>query len=371
MARFHFYCPEAFEPWDYRNPDTQGIGGSETAVVEMAWRLAQRGHRVDVMGPIPQDCPRRWRGTTWHPLEAADFTAPGIWVLSRCPTALDSLPHRDTQRTWLICQDEDYPRQLTLERLNKLDRLVALCTDQADAFRVKYPDHAARVYQSSNGIRPELVQEALAAHLPRNPKALLYPSSPDRGLNTLLGIFRRAREYVPDLELHVCYGFDNIDKVVAKLAGQARGRVLESQVGEIKAALQQPGIVWHGRMGQPDLYRLWTRMGLWCYPVEFRETNCITCQEAQALGAIPITCPVWAVGEYTLGGSLVEGRVAHDALVQARLVMQLVKWACDPERQEQERQRLMPLALERFSYERAVDQWEAWAHEAPEAGAPR
>src|SRR3990167_1047237 len=49
---FYFYSPVAFEKWDFRNSIETGIGGSETSHVEMAWRLARRGHKAVTHPPI-------------------------------------------------------------------------------------------------------------------------------------------------------------------------------------------------------------------------------------------------------------------------------------------------------------------------------
>ena len=92
MATIHVYSPVNFELWDFRNSVDRGIGGSETCHVEMAWRLARRGHTVVSYGPIPEDCPREWRGVTWKSLDDADFTQPGVWLLFRCPTVLATWP---------------------------------------------------------------------------------------------------------------------------------------------------------------------------------------------------------------------------------------------------------------------------------------
>ena len=43
---FYLYSPVCFEKWDWRSSVKTGIGGSETSHVEMAWRLAARGHKV-------------------------------------------------------------------------------------------------------------------------------------------------------------------------------------------------------------------------------------------------------------------------------------------------------------------------------------
>lgn len=362
----YFYSPQAFEPWDFRNPDTVGIGGSETAAVEMAWRLARRGYKVICYAPVPDDCPGEWRGTTWRHCKDADLAAPGVWVLSRCPEALDEVGRHPGQEAWLVCQDEDYPGKLTPGRQARLTRLVALCNSQASAFAAKYPALRSKICVSSNGLKPELVGQVLAEGHARNPLRLMYASSPDRALVPLLTIFSRVREFVPEAELHVSYGFDNMDKVVERVVGKPTKEKGDEKfllyVERLKAALKGPGIVWHGRMPQADLYREWAKSGLWVYPCSrFRETSCITSMEAQALGAVPVVSPLWAVGENVHYGVAVDGDHG-DSLTIARFVSSVVALLQDPGRQEAIRREMMPEARRIFTYERFVDQYEAWLH---------
>jgi hypothetical protein len=95
-------------------------------------------------------------------------------------------------------------------------------------------------------------------------------------------------------------------------------------------------------------------------PSNFTETNCITCQEAQAMGAIPIFKPVWAIGEYCQHGILIHGDPYGDALVQARYVGEIFRLASNVGLQEKIRPEMMSYARERFNWERSVDILEKW-----------
>jgi glycosyltransferase involved in cell wall biosynthesis len=357
----YFVSPNTFEPWDYRNPDTQGIGGSETAQIEMAWRLARRGYDVTCYAPIPADCEPSWRGTTWKHWKEADTFKPGTWILSRCPAFADAFPLPSTdpkkpnwQRLWLICQDMDYPSKetgYTPERVAKFEKIIALCSAQAHGLRYKYPWMAPKIFVSTNGVKLDLIREVEAEKLPRNPHRLFYGSSPDRGLLPLLSIFRRAREAVPDLELEIAYGFDNIDKLPSGAMKSFKEKCLKEA--------NQPGVKWLGRLPQREVARRLFSAGMWCYPFTARvETSAIACMEAQACGAVPICSPVDAVGENVMHGSQIEGD-PDDGMVRARFVQEIVRWS-DPARQAEVRPILMEDARRRFNWERVCDQYEHW-----------
>jgi hypothetical protein len=249
MTRFNFYSPVHFEKWDWRNSVEKGIGGSETSHVEMAWRLAARGYEVVNYAPIPRDCPGTWRNTKWFPLEKVDFKAPGIWVIYRDASCIDQIPKTSDQQVWLMCQDESAVN-ITAERVAKMDRVITLCE-----WHRRHVEHGllrGKVCVGSNGVKLELIREVEKEKIERNPHRLMYASSPDRGLLPLLKIFKRAKEFVSDLELHVFYGVDNIKKLIKH---NPRFNHYEEFVKELMQAIKQPGVFWHGRVDQKTLYK--------------------------------------------------------------------------------------------------------------------
>jgi glycosyltransferase involved in cell wall biosynthesis len=356
--------PPTFRDFDWKTPNETGIGGSETAVIEMAGRLASRGHDVIVYAPTvnPQEQvdPRGAKWLDCRSMKPEDFTRPGVWILNRCPEVLDQFPieHPD-QKLWLLSEDVWY-QTMTPERGAKLDRYICLCESHAWTIRQHYPYLADKVCVGANGIKMELIREIEKDPPTRNPHKMIFASSPDRGLLPLLKIFRRARWWVKDLELHCFYGFNNIEEIIKQSGSACPQRVLRD---EIMKEMDQPGVVWHGRATQPELYREWFSAGMWVTPSNFSETNCITAQEAQACGAIPIFKPVWAIGEYVQHGVSIHGDAYTDPLTQARYAGEIFRIASQPELQEKIRAEMMPFARSRFTWERSVDIMEAWMHD--------
>ena len=358
--KFIFVSEPTFELWDFTNPDRQGIGGSETSHIEMARRLALRGHEVHSYAPTPFRGPVDGPGgVMWKRFDQIDWNEHcDIWVIYRAPRLADHLPEGAT--AWLICQDVDYSREgaaLTSERAAKFARIVALCETHGEYLRFAHKEAADSVVVSSNGIKAERIRELLANPPERNPHRLMYASSPDRGMEYLLQVFPKAKEHVPDLELHIYYGFDNIEKVIEHMG---KGSVVDLKTARLRALLEQPGVHYHGRMGQMELLGEWFKSGIWCHPSNFTETSCITCMDAQACGAIPITGPVWAIAENVKHGVFIQGNVTHE-LVQARYGLELFRMAVQPELQDEIRADMMPWALDAFDWEVWVGQWQGWA----------
>ncbi len=368
--KFIFWSEPTFESWDWTNPETVGIGGSETSHIEMSNRLADRGHEVWSYEPIADKEDGR-RGVlnphhvTWFSsahyghAEAFNNSKADVWIIYRAPHIIDWIP--EGQRAWLVCQDVEY-RQMTEAHADRFELIMALCERHAEYLRMKFPKQAHKIIVSSNGIRTSAIRKALENPPERNPHRLMYASSPDRGLEHLIPIFTLAREVVPDLELHVYYGFNNIDKVIANsLAGPHSNTWVKDKTDPIRRLLDAPGVINHGRMGQTELYQEWMKSGIWCHPSNFSETSCITCMDAQALGAIPITTPTWAVGENVKHGVFVDGEIELGGITKSRYVLALIQMALQAEKQEEIRRDMMPWAQDWFDWERVVDQWEVLA----------
>jgi glycosyltransferase involved in cell wall biosynthesis len=342
--------------WNYLSPMSPGIGGSETCQIEMAWRLARRGYEVTSYAPLPAGTNPEWRGTLWRHSREADFSEEGLWVLSRCPEVLDHFgPCRPEQPRWLVCQDTYYDT-MTEARAAKLDVLFGLCPIHCALLKREYPYAADKLMLSANGIRSDAIRALLKRPpVARNPKRLIWTSSPDRGLETALSIFARVREFVPDVELHAFYGFDNIDRIIAREPGtfwlDIKARVLK--------ALDQPGVHWGGRIGQEQLYEELLKSAIWLYPSEFSETGCISTMEAQACGAIPVTNLYWAQGFNTRHGVVIDGEPWQDSFTRACYAAELLKLLANPADQETIRAGMQLQALYAFNWERVVDQYDA------------
>jgi glycosyltransferase involved in cell wall biosynthesis len=357
-----FLSTPSIERWTYSNPDAKGIGGSETSHIELSWRLAKRGYDVTSFVPGQEQCDEVWRNVLWQNWTKADYSAHGVWFIYRDPKILDkfSLEHPG-QTLIFVAQDVEYP-DASVARYSKLDKFMCLCEDHATYTVGNWPILADKVVISSNGLKPELVDKALAMGIERNPKRLMYASSPDRGLKNLAAVFKRAKEYVPDLELHTYYGFDNMDTIRARSGRHAAyisAKAKDSILSQVEGV---PGIYMHGRVNQETLYKEWCKSGLMVAPTSFTETGFITEMEAMALGAIPITNPIWAAKDHTKYGVLIEGNPDHDLLIRGRYIGEILRLTSDAgiELQEQIRKEMMPWAKATFSWENYVNQLEEW-----------
>ncbi|PWU06091.1 MAG: hypothetical protein C5B43_02310 [Verrucomicrobia bacterium] len=351
---FYIVTSIAFEDWDYDSSIKKGIGGSETSIVEMSWRLARRGHKVTVYAPITKSTKRDWRGTKWYRFEKATYKEPGVWIIYRVPELIDKfMPRKKNQQLWFLWQDWYYPN-LNKKRQKAVDRHITLCKAHGKKILREYPwITKEQLWLSSNGIKVDLLEEIEKEKIKRNPFRIMHASSPDRGLKQAILIFRKAHEYVPDLELHPFYGFNNLYKLIK---GNPNTKMAQN-VQEIKDLIKNtPGVIFHGRVSQPDLYREWFKSGMYLYITDFFETSNIASQEAQAMGAIPVFSPIYAQKENIQHGIGIEGS-SMDPLTIARAAAEIVRLALDHKLQEKLRSEMMQWARKRFDWERFTTQW--------------
>lgn len=346
------YSPVSLEPWNSQTPWTTGIGGSETCHIEMAEILKSRNHKVISYNKLKLD---ETCGVGWLDEEYLTIGENQNWFIFRDPYFFDRKDLAGKRNQYVfVAQDVDY--DWNEDRLSKVDKYMCLCKTHADYTIRKYPQLSGRIIISSNGIRSSYIKELGENYLGgRNPKRLMYASSPDRGLLLILENWFRIRERVPEAELHIFYGFNNVDEIVKRLGGNSDLVVLKSEIEDL---LKQPGIVFHGRKNQRDIYFEWMKSGVFFYPSDWPETSCISIMEAQACGAIPVTNKYWAQGENCLNGILIDGVPQRDDLTKHRMIRYCIDLLQDTEYQESLRKQCIEDALDSFDWEKIATQWE-------------
>jgi len=357
MSAVCFYSPICLEPWDFNTPNTTGIGGSETSHIELAKRFALSGYETTSFNSI-ETITKSPEGVIYYPLSDFRLESSTHYFVYRDPQFFDNESLAGlNNKYYFIAQDVDYDWNPT--RLSRIDRYICLCQTHARYTLNKYPALKGRIIISSNGIDSEGIGFDNAATFSlnpeyRNPKHLMYASSPDRGLLLILENWFRIKERVPEAELSIYYGFNNMDTIIKKMGGNAD---LEYLRKNIETLMHQPGIHWKGRKPQSDIHMSWRKAGVFFYPSNWPETSCISIMEAQACGAIPVINRHWAQGENCLGGINLTGNVPQeDDLMKVRLIRYCCDVLNDSAYQEEHRPKIMQDALDTFSWDKVYTQ---------------
>lgn len=341
--------------------DKDTSGGSEEYHVELARRLAARGHDVVSYAPLPQAASRgTFDGVEWRDITELekDVAAPGFWILQRDPSIAAKFAELDdsirrTQYLAFACHDFDYPVP------NWTKPFGAILADSQI-----HAEFLRRTHKHPNviftGVGPCLDRMSQMRYkLTRDPKRLIWASSYVRGLDALLTIYERALEWIPDLKLDICYGWESIDIAIPNNPGLGRFKD-----GLSKRIQDLPGVSHLGRLPSDQLvWERYTMAGLWVYPTEWPETGCQAAMLAQCFGAIPIANAVWALNDNVRWGWLEHGYPYTDRLARARFTQKLIEYASQPSLQESIRSEMQPDAQDVFNFSHAVDRIESFALE--------
>jgi len=348
-----FFVGNAWEPWTPETAKLGGIGGSETAVIEMGRRFAAMGHKVRVYGDCtPRDGSKSLEYTfdgvsylDWRKYRDLECD---VLVTSRRPDAVDSNHNVKWKHSILWVHDVHCGDALTPARAVKLNRILTLSDWHRSYLMHKYPFlYPLQVQKTRNGIDLARFDKKVE----RNPHRAVYSSSPDRGMQTAIDIWANVRKKVPDAELHLYYGF----KTWEAFADDGQ-RLTIAHLKRLIEANKDNGVTFHDRVPQDILAIEFLKSGVWCYPTWFSETSCITAMEAQAAGLRMVTSPIAALNE-TVGdrGALVAGDwLAEDfkgrfteAVVHAML-----------QEGDEDRKDLQRYAGEHFGWDSLAKEWE-------------
>ena len=293
QPRIAFFCGPSLETWGPETPETKGIGGSETAVVEVARRLAKEGWKPLVFN----DCGEQegehdgvlyfnWeRFRAEHPVDC--------FVSWRQPPVFQEKPNAPLRYLW--CHDLHYRDKLTLEVVAQATKVLAVSEWHSQHLQRLYPFLTPEnVDYVPNGI--DLSRFAVGA-IRKSHARFVYASSPDRGLAHLLRFWPYIRQVEGNAELHVFYGWESfLETAKLGIPGMYQFQDALQQMG------QQPGIVWRGRVGQRELAREFMEADIFAYPTSFLETGFITGMEALAADLKIVTSRCGNI-PYVVGGA--------------------------------------------------------------------
>ena len=296
-------CPAAPEPW---GPSSllSGIGGSEEAVIRLSRAFARRGHSVTVYGSGTVGA-EETPGPTIFYRPTSEYTPHDVLIGWRYPEIFMN-QMRPLEAGWgALWLHDSIPKERVEMIAPHVDRIWCISDYHAGLY-----SGIPNIYKGRNGIDPGMFH---MEHQERNPAKMIWSSTPFRGLNVLLERhWSEIKRRVPEAELHVFYGWESADRM--KITATLEGKAFKEH---IMALCQQPGVVWRGRVGQPELYREYLSAGVWPYSTTWAEENCITSYIAQAAGAWPVVYPLGALPQSVVFGWKVSAEKFVDSVVDA------------------------------------------------------
>ena len=307
-----FYIPH--RRFDGTTPRTEGLGGTESAIVYLAEALVARGHRCTVFN----DCerPREVEGVEyarWETLAPRCVSdRPDVTVGVRFWHALGRARFAPLQILW-TGDAFDQPFLAGIgdpDRRREIDLFMLQSTWQVDTFRSAHSLPGSRIVRTALGTAASTLGSTARAATDR-PRRLAYASTPFRGLDVLLDLFPRIRAACPDAELDVfssmrVYGVSESDD--------------KAQFAAIYDRARQPGVRLVGSVPQLELAARLQQCRVLAYPNHYAETFCIAAAEAQAAGCVVVTSDLGALAETVGSGGLCIPGDARQSGYQDRFV---------------------------------------------------
>ena len=287
------YTGMSWERWNWQSIDNGGIGGSESWAIYLAEELA-KDYRVILFADCPYN--ETHNGVQWlhfnHYPDWIKWNFADYFISSR---TVDTFNHQiRAKKKYVMLHDIWLSNQQIDCKVDQVDKFLCLSDWHRDFVHAHHGIPKEKIALTCNGIDFKRFDQPVV----RQGYRLIYSSSPDRGLDTLLYLFDFLKKELPKLELHIYYGFNNWKKAI-----QMRNNADElKKMNELKAAMNKPGVFNHGRIGQKELAAEFLKSDLWAYPTDFEETFCITAIECQAAG-IPILSSNYAGLRTTVSNS--------------------------------------------------------------------
>jgi predicted O-linked N-acetylglucosamine transferase (SPINDLY family) len=353
-----FFCFPTDEIWGPRMAGTNGIGGSEEAVIWLSRLLYQRGWNVTVYaysGAHEED----FEGVVWKPYWMWNYRdKQDVTVIWRYPY-FTKFPI-NSNKVIVDLHDVTAAREFTSDRLQRIHKIFV----KSKFHRSLLPQIPDRKFVIiPNGIDAELFEHMGT----RDPLLLINTSSAERSLETFLDCFEEIGKQVPNAKAQWAYGWGVSD---ANNSTNAQSMEWKTRMQE---RMEQLGVEECGRIGHDQVARLYREANIFAYPSEFPEIDCISLSKAMAAGAIPITTDFAAMGEKSHpGGVFIHSQKTNADYAQPD---QINFGMTDPEQKEQfiretvkllrnppdesTRESMRNWARTTFDWRKVADSWDA------------
>ncbi len=289
-------CGYTTRVWDASAVE-EGIGGSEEAVINLAKRWVKEGWNVIVYNNCGHET-KLMDGVVYAPFWTWNYRdKQDVTILWRHPKMLDF--EINSTKIFVDLHDVIKAGEFNEKRLAKVDKIFV----KSNAHRILFPNIPDDKFVIvPNGI----VWTDLAGATIKDPYLLVNTSSPDRSLSTLVRLFKRVKEQVPEAKCEWAYGWDVFDSVHANNANVMQWK------DDIVKQMADVGIVNRGRLSHKEVAHMYKQARIFAYPTEFYEIDCISARKAQAAGAIPVTTDFAALNETVQFGCKVHSKKTKD-----------------------------------------------------------
>ena len=304
------YCPDQHLTYNLHTLDDQGVGGGVTARVRIAHALADRGHTVTLYN----NCPKAHtiEGVQYRSCQDFDQVKTDIFIASTSGDGLNlsrlSEVEVQARLSLLMVHGINPPQGVDL---GDFDYFYALSNFVRAIIVDRWGVVPRKLFTTHRGVKGDYYQPLGTLAPDRDPFGIVYTGHPSKGLGAAIDVLNLLREKDDRFTLHVYGGY--------RLWGGE-----ERQIGG------EPGLVYHGMVGQRALAREIQRYGFCLNLQDRQEPFGMVLIEAMRAGCVVLASPVGAFPElihHGYNGFLVEGIPSSPATHReaTRVIFSLMK----------------------------------------------
>jgi GR25 family glycosyltransferase involved in LPS biosynthesis len=286
-----FYVGHINIEWNQTYGQTNALGGSETAVINLS-KAFPKNFQIYVSGSVIDEQIDNVTYINASKLrQFLEENAIHTIIVSRFVDFYEVYPEASFYQSFIWAHDviliSNYTPTLDVSTiLKKWDDKIKGCVCQTEwhkqLFGHSYPTLTNKLFIINNGIDVSLFIDKPI----KTTNRFLYTSATERGLERLLELWPSISEKLYDAELYIC-------------TYNTFPRNEEEQKLERKIK-QYTNIKHLGKLTKPELYKLMATSEYWLYPTCFNETSCITAMEMLMSEVICLYYPIAGLAN-TLG----------------------------------------------------------------------
>lgn len=297
-----FVADGGFKEWSGSSINKEGVGGSETFIIEMARNIAKL---IDFDIYVFCKCSDEEICDSIKYKKLNEYI-PFInqyqihtCIISRFSEYIPITLENNIDNVYLVVHDL-LPSGNIIPMTDKMKGIFCMSDWHREYFLQTFSMLKDRTFVFPNGIN---IDKYLNINKKKN--TFIYSSFPNRGLINLLKMFPKIRKRMPDATLNIfCNTKNNYVQSVAKEEMNEVDKLLEEQKDYVTN---------HGWVTKDVLRKYWLESEYWLYPCTFQETFCVTALEAAASGTLAICNNLAALND-TVGdrGLMINGDASSE-----------------------------------------------------------
>ena len=279
---FCFLADGGFNKWSGSTILKQGVGGSETYIIELS-RYIQRSGKYNVVVFCNCENNENFEGVEYkHILEYFDFVRENIvehCIISRYSEYIPFSLKSHVQNVYFVAHDLT-PTGIIFPLEDKLKKVFCLTEWHVEHFTAIFPQLKHITIPFYYGIDKELFNSNN-----KKPFKFIYSSFPHRGLLALLQMWPRIIKKYSSASLYIHCDIEG--KWVNENATEHMDLLKDVLYNMMKES--KYNIYYMGWTSKEKLAQSWKTADVWLYPCIFRETFCLTALEAAISKTLVVT----------------------------------------------------------------------------------